>query len=83
MNAVTAQRLQNLRIGLTAMINNLNYATNTSDLYASIFENWASLLEKEISLFNRCKRSEIVRSINSQLMADLLPKMEKSIFKVK
>ena len=44
MNAVTAQRLQNLRIGLTAMINNLNYATNTSDIYESIFENWASLL---------------------------------------
>lgn len=83
MNAVMVQRQQNLRIGLTAMINNLNYATNTSELFESIFDNWASLLEKEITLFNRCKRSEMVKGINSQLMADLLPKMEKSIFKVK
>ena len=46
MNAVLIQRQQNLRIGLTAMINNLNYATNTSELFESIFDNWASLLEK-------------------------------------
>lgn len=83
MAAVVAQRLQNLRIGLTAMINSLNYAANTPELFESIFASWTGLLSKELVLFARCNRVDLARSINAQLMADLLPRMEKTIFKVR
>jgi hypothetical protein len=83
LGAVAAHRLQNLRISLNPMINNLNYATNVPELYESIFANWAALLSKEIALFRSCGRFDLVRTITVQLMADLLPKIEKSIFKVK
>lgn len=83
LGGVVAHRLQNLRISLNPMINNLNYAVNIPELFESIFSNWSELLSKELTLFSKCGRYDLVRTINSQLMTDLLPKIEKSIFKVK
>jgi hypothetical protein len=82
-SAVVTQRLQGMRIGLTAMINSLNYASNTQDLFESIFATWSELLSRELTLFTRCNRLDLPKSINTQLLSELLPKIEKTIFKVK
>lgn len=80
---MVGQRLQGMRIGLTAMINSLNYASNIQDLFESIFATWTDLVSRELALFAHCNRPDLSKSINNQLLAELLPKIEKTIFKVK
>jgi hypothetical protein len=46
LTAVVNSRLQNLKISLNPMINNLNYATNIPELYDSILQLWSNLIEK-------------------------------------
>lgn len=67
--AVVAHRLQNLRVSLNPQVNSLNYVANTAELFESIFVCWSDLLSRELVFFQPCGRFDLVRSINSQLMA--------------
>jgi hypothetical protein len=65
------------------MINSLNYASNIPELYESILTSWIGLIQQEVSLFSFSKQYSIMRAANDQLMAELIPKMEKNIFRIK
>jgi hypothetical protein len=72
-----------MKISLNPMINSLNYASNIPELYESILTSWIGLIQQEVSLFSFSKQYSIMRAANDQLMAELIPKMEKNIFRIK
>lgn len=81
--AMVRNRIQHIKIHLNPMINNLSYASNIPELYQSILHSWADLLKKQVFLFANCKQYGIIQSANQQLLQELIPRMEKNIFRIK
>jgi hypothetical protein len=81
--AMVRNRIQHMKISLNPMINSLNYASNIPELYESILTTWVQLLGKEVLMLTHSQQFGILQATNQQLLSELIPKMEKNIFRIK
>lgn len=48
-SSLTSQKLNQFRVALNPLINNINYAQNIAELYEKIINQWISLIDSSLS----------------------------------